>query len=60
MSAVSEFPIAMIVVRAMLGFTPPEWAYVAAQKTGLELSQGFIPKSGPQHPHAKVPPVAGR
>ena len=41
MSAVSEFPIAMIVVRAMLGFTPPEWAYVAAQKTGLELSQGF-------------------
>ena len=41
MSAVSEFPIAMIVVRTMLGFTPPEWAYLAAQKTGLELSQGF-------------------
>ena len=41
MSAVSESPLAMIVVRTMLGFTPPEWAYLAAQKTGLELSQGF-------------------
>ena len=41
MTAISESPIAMIVVRAMLGFTPPEWAYVAAQRTGLALTQGF-------------------
>jgi hypothetical protein len=41
MTAISKSPLAMIVLRAMLGFTPPEWAYVAAQRTGLELSQGF-------------------
>ena len=25
----------------MLGFTPPEWAYVAAQHTGVEIDQGY-------------------
>ncbi len=40
-TAISESPLAMIVIRAMLGFTPPEWAYVAAQRTGVELTQGF-------------------
>jgi hypothetical protein len=24
----------------MLGFTPPEWAYVATQRTGVEVTQG--------------------
>lgn len=38
---VLEKPICLIVLRAMLGFTPPEWAYVAAQKAGPELNQGF-------------------
>lgn len=41
-SAVRTTPIVLIVVRAMLGFTPPEWAYVTTQKTGLAVSQGFI------------------
>lgn len=41
MAAISESPITMIVIRAILGFTPPEWAYVAAQRTGMELTQGF-------------------
>jgi hypothetical protein len=27
--------------QSMLGFTPPEWAYVAAQRHGSELNQGF-------------------
>ncbi len=40
--AVSLNPIAMIVVRAILGFTPPEWAYMATQKTGVEVTQGFV------------------
>jgi hypothetical protein len=40
--AVSLDPMAMIVVRAMLGFTPPEWAYMATQKTSVEVSQGFV------------------
>jgi hypothetical protein len=34
-------PISIIVLRAMLGFTPPEWAYVTTQRTGVEVSQGF-------------------
>jgi hypothetical protein len=40
--AVSVDPMAMIVVRAMLGFTPPEWAYMATQKTDVEITQGFV------------------
>src|SRR4051794_26282270 len=36
-----EVPITLVVLRAILGFTPPEWAYVASQRTNLELNQGF-------------------
>lgn len=39
--AVSK-PIVIIVLRTMLGFTPPEWGYVTTQKTGVPVSQGFI------------------
>nr|VFJ52877.1 MAG: hypothetical protein BECKFW1821A_GA0114235_10397 [Candidatus Kentron sp. FW] len=28
-----------VVLRTMLGFTPPEWAYVASERIGLEISQ---------------------
>ena len=38
---VSE-PIAIVVLRSMLGFTPPEWGYVATQKTGVPVTQGFV------------------
>ena len=38
----TDIPISMIVLRAMLGFTPPEWAYIATQRTGIEVSQGFV------------------
>lgn len=34
-------PICMVVLRSMLGFTPPEWAYLAAQKAGPEVNQSF-------------------
>ena len=37
---VSE-PISIVVLRSMLGFTPPEWAYVASQRTETEISQNF-------------------
>lgn len=37
-----QVPISLIVLRTMLGFTPPEWAYVAAQRTAIEIDQGFI------------------
>jgi hypothetical protein len=38
---VSE-PIAIVVLRSMLGFTPPEWGYVTTQKTGVSVTQGFV------------------
>lgn len=37
---VYRVPIALIVLRAMLGFTPPEWAYVATQRTNVNVPQG--------------------
>jgi len=40
--AAREVPISLIVIRTMLGFTPPEWAYVATQRTGVLITQGFI------------------
>ena len=35
-------PITFVVLRAMLGFTPPEWGYITQHKTGVKTSQGFI------------------
>ena len=37
---VFERPIAFIVLRCMLGFTPPEWAYYATRHTDVEIPQG--------------------
>jgi len=42
LSAAVEAPIAFIVIRTILGFTPPEWAYVASQRTGVDITQGSI------------------
>jgi len=42
LGAVLETPIALIVLRSILGFTPPEWAYLASQRSGRDLSQGFV------------------
>ncbi len=41
MQAVLDKPICLIVLRCMLGFTAPEWAYLAAQKAGPLLNQNF-------------------
>ncbi len=38
---VSE-PISIVVLRTMLGFTPPEWGYVTTQRTGVSVPQGFV------------------
>jgi hypothetical protein len=35
-------PVALIVLRTMLGFSPPEWGYVATQRCGVLISQGFV------------------
>jgi hypothetical protein len=33
-------PISFVVFRAILGFTPPEWAYVTTERTGIKVDQG--------------------
>ncbi|AGL03903.1 hypothetical protein [Desulfoscipio gibsoniae] len=40
--AAFQNPMIIIVLRTMLGFTPPEWAYVTTQRTGIEVNQGFV------------------
>ena len=39
-AAIEATPISFIVFRAILGFTPPEWAYVASEMTGVTIDQG--------------------
>ena len=39
-AAVREVPIAFIVFRCILGFSPPEWAYVTTEATGVSVDQG--------------------
>ena len=40
LKAVNQTPIALIVLRAMLGFTPSEWAAIACARTDVEVTQG--------------------
>ncbi len=40
LGVVSAMPMAIIVLRALLGFTPPEWAHVASERTGVKVDQG--------------------
>ncbi|MGL5082683.1 MAG: hypothetical protein ACRC8A_14445 [Microcoleaceae cyanobacterium] len=39
-SAVTKTPISLVVFRAILGFTPPEWAYITTEMTGFIVGQG--------------------
>ena len=38
-SAVSNAPVVLLVLRCMLGFTPPEWAEYATRQTGVQITQ---------------------
>lgn len=40
LAAVREAPITFIVFRCILGFSPPEWAYVTTEMTGVAVDQG--------------------
>lgn len=40
--AAYQNPMIIIVLRTMLGFTPPEWAYLTTRRTGVEVTQGFV------------------
>src|SRR5882762_9181540 len=54
-----QHPISLIVLRSMLGFTPPEWAYVTTQRTGIEVSQGFarsLDRKARLNPHVTLKP----
>jgi hypothetical protein len=42
LSIAFSVPISIVVLRTLLGFSPPEWAYVASRRTSTEISQGFI------------------
>lgn len=41
MVTVSE-PISIVVLRSILGFTPPEWGYITTQRTSVSVTQGFV------------------
>jgi hypothetical protein len=40
-SLVFSKPICLVVLRTMLGFTPPEWADVVSDSTDVRVTQGF-------------------
>lgn len=42
LSITLQEPISIVVLRTMLGFTPPEWGYVTSQRTGAVVTQGFV------------------
>lgn len=42
MDCVKSVPVSVIVIRTIMGFTPPEWAYVATQHTKIVVTQGFV------------------
>ena len=51
-------PISLIVLRCMLGFTPPKWAYYTSRHTGIEVSQSAartIDRNTRMKPDAALP-----
>lgn len=42
LQAVIAMPLSLVILRTMLGFTPPELAYVASQEGDVEVAQGFV------------------
>jgi len=40
--AVYDKPLSLLVIRTILGFTPPEWAYLATEQSGIEITQGWV------------------
>ncbi len=61
LSAAFHCPVVLIVLRAILGFTPPEWAYVAANRKGLDIPQGAartLDRDIRRHPDRPLKPGA--
>ncbi len=40
LDAIQSFPLVFVVLRSLLGFTPPEWAYVTTTRMEIEVPQG--------------------
>lgn len=40
LAAVRETPIAFVIFRCILGFSPPEWAYLTTESTAVTVDQG--------------------
>ena len=51
-AAVEAAPVAFIVFRAILGFTPPEWAYVTTEMSGRRSRSGGGAVDRPQDAHS--------
>lgn len=64
MEAVYQAPIALIVLRTMLGFTPPEWAEVTTRQSDVTVTQNAarisIGRFAYCHPDSSRPPAAPR
>ena len=48
LAAALKEPIIVVVLRTMLGFSPPEWGYVATRDTGVSSGPRIRAYSGPQ------------
>lgn len=40
MEAINKVPISFVVFRCILGFSPPEWAYLTSETTDVKVDQG--------------------
>jgi hypothetical protein len=55
-------PVSLIVLRSILGFTPPEWAYITTQRTGIPVPQGAaraLDRTVRLKPTTPLPPTTG-
>lgn len=62
LETVYRVPVTLMVLRSMLGFTPPEWAYVTTQRTGVKVDQGAartIDRTVRLTPTRPLPPTVG-
>lgn len=58
-SAIVQLPVVLVVVRSILGFSPPEWADVASQRGDAAIDQGWartLDRKVRLKPLASMPP----
>jgi len=63
LSATEKKPLCLIVLRTILGLTPPEWAYMATQRTDVSVSQAYartLDRKIRKDPEGSLPPNRDR